>query len=172
MFFIARRSSNVCNHFTRALNTSIPGTVNLVPGVVGKLTPNIGSSIELTHTYSQDEVTSFANISGDNNPIHVDPKFASTTPFKKTIVHGIYSSSLFSRMLGSTMHGSVYVGQTLRFLKPVFTDSTVQAKISVVQVEKRRRGNLLTCSTTVHIVHDNDVDVLAVTGEAQVLIPF
>jgi acyl dehydratase len=73
------------------------------------------------------------------------------------------------------MHGSVYVGQTLRFLKPVFTNSCVRAKIEVVQVEKRKRGHLLTCSTTVHILHDDDdvsVPVLAVTGEAQVLVPF
>jgi len=175
--FITHRTHHMLSFLNFSSTIVRPGLVRAFSKgpagyIVGKLAATTGSSIDLTHTYSQKEITGFAELSGDTNPIHVDPKFAANTPFGKTIVHGIYSSSLFSRMLGSTVHGSVYVGQTLRFLKPIFTDNTVKAKIEVVQVEKRKRGSLLTCSTTVHILQEDSIPVLAVVGEAQVLVPF
>ena len=140
--------------------------------ITGRLTALVGSKCEMSHTYSQAEVSQFANLSGDNNRIHIDAEYASKTPFGKPIVHGIFTSSLFSTILGSTITGAVYVSQSLQFLKPVFVDSTVLAKIEVLHVEKRKRGNLLTCSSTVDIVLEEGELVRTVTGEAKVLIPF
>ena len=147
--------------------SSSPGRI-----INGILEARIGSRSEMTYTYTQAEVSSFSQLSGDTNPIHVDAAYASTTPFGKPIVHGIYAASLFSTILGSSKHGSVYVSQSLQFLKPVFVDSTVRARIEVLGVEKRRRGHLLTCSSTVEVIQEGGTVVPAVVGEARVLIPF
>lgn len=79
----------------------------------------IGSFAELSHTFEQSDVETFANICGDNNPLHINEEFASKSRFGGTIVHGILLSSLFSTLLGRTIPGSIYVSQTLSFKRPV-----------------------------------------------------
>jgi acyl dehydratase len=53
---------------------------------------SIGQTAERKRTFSEEDVNTFAEISGDNNPLHVDPAFAKTTRFKKPIVHGVLLS--------------------------------------------------------------------------------
>lgn len=51
-------------------------------------------------TYTQEGVIAFAEITGDKNPIHLDPEFAAKTPFGRPIVHGFLSASVFSKVFG------------------------------------------------------------------------
>lgn len=127
----------------------------------------LGGKAEVTHSFSQLEVSSFAAICGDNNPLHVDPEYAETTMFKGTIVHGILVSSLFSTLFGRSISGSIYVSQDLQFKRPVHVGTAITASIEVIQVDKKSKGILLTCSTKCRL----DNGDLAVDGRAKVLVP-
>lgn len=129
--------------------------------------PVIGSIAEITHTFDPSSVASFANVCGDNNPIHLDSEFAKSTIFGRPIVHGMLVSSLFSTLFGRSINSSIYVSQALSFKAPVFVGSPVTAKIEILKADEKRKGYLITCSTTCTL-SDGTV---AVAGEATVLIP-
>ncbi len=127
----------------------------------------IGAIGEVSHSFSQEDVNIFGGLCGDNNPLHIDKSFAEKTPFKGTIVHGIFVSSLFSTIFGSQINGSIYVSQSLEFKRPVHVDAKVKARIEVLKIDERPKGKLLTCSTKI-LLENGD---LAVNGEAKVLVP-
>ena len=131
--------------------------------------PIVGSHASVVHTFSQEEVDFFANLSGDTNPLHNDPSYAKNTMFGGTIVHGILVSSLFSTLFGRSLTGSIYVSQSLNFKSPVHVGAEVIAKMEIKSAEKKRKGMLLTCSTTVRIT---STQTLAIDGEARVMLPF
>ena len=91
-------------------------------------------------------------------------------------MHGIFVSSLFSTLFGRSFSGSIYVGQTLSFKKPVYVGSEVTARMEIAKIEEKRKGRLLTCKTTVVNLHDknnpNHKQGSAIEGEAQVLVPY
>ena len=131
----------------------------------------VGDYAEVTHAFKQESVETFASICGDNNPLHTDPVFASKTMFKGPIVHGILVSSLFSTLFGRAIHGSVYVSQTLNFKKPVHVGAEVVARMEILEMEVRKSGTMLKCSTTVRLGGGGENSTLAVEGEAKVLLP-
>lgn len=83
--------------------------------------------------FSQVDVIDFARVTGDNNPLHLDADFAATTPFKRPIIHGMLGASVFTKVLGTEFpgYGSVYLGQTLEFLRPMFVDTDYEATFTV-----------------------------------------
>jgi acyl dehydratase len=129
-------------------------------------TVSIGSFCEVSHTFPQEDVNSFSSICGDNNPLHIDPEYASKSMFKGPIVHGILVSSLFSTLFGRTIHGSIYVSQSLRFKRPVYVGAPIVARMEVLDIREHKKGRLLTCSTQCLTGKD-----IAIDGEAQVLLP-
>ena len=86
-----------------------------------------------THVVTQADFDRFARLSGDTNPLHVDPEYAQATLFKGTIAHGMLTVSLISALLGTQMPGpgSVYVSQSLRFKRPVRGGDEVEVKATV-----------------------------------------
>ena len=82
-----------------------------------------------------------AGVSGDTNPVHLDEEFASTTPFKGRIAHGMLTASLISTVLGTKLPGPgcVYVSQSVRFLAPVRVGDTVRAMVTIREVDRERR---------------------------------
>ena len=122
--------------------------------------------------FSQEVVATFAELSGDNNPLHLRSEYAAKTAFGGTIVHGILVSSLFSTLFGRTIHGCVYLNQTLDFKKPVYVGANVLAKVEVTAMKSRKSGLILVCSTNVYVPTKGSDDItLAVSGSATVLIP-
>jgi len=87
--------------------------------------------------FSQADVIDFARITGDNNPLHLDADYAATTPFKRPIIHGMLSASVFTKVLGTEFpgYGSVYLGQTLEFLRPMFVDTDYEATFTVKTID-------------------------------------
>lgn len=102
----------------------------------------IGDSAELKHSFSENDVNIFANISMDKNPIHLDEKYAETTRFGKKIVHGFLSGSLISAVLGNMLpgNGAIYIKQNMNFLRPVFIGDEITARviISNINIEKKQ----------------------------------
>ena len=70
---------------------------------------------------TEDDIRKFVEITGDNNPLHVDKKFAKTTPFKDIVVHGMLGASFISTVIGTKLPGTgaLWVAQSLEFLLPV-----------------------------------------------------
>ena len=76
-----------------------------------------------------------AKISGDYSPIHMDIEYASTTSFKKRVVHGMLLASFFSRIDGMYLPGkhALYFSQTLKFVNPCFIDDLVTVQSEVIE---------------------------------------
>src|SRR5262245_11200307 len=87
----------------------------------------IGATASLTRTLTWDDIRLFAVMSGDVNPAHVDAEFAESDFFHKIIAHGMWGASLISTLLGTKLPGpgTIYLGQTLRFKRPVILGDTV-----------------------------------------------
>ena len=90
--------------------------------------------------FSQTDVIDFARVTGDNNPLHLDADFAATTPFKRPIIHGMLGASVFTKVLGTEFpgYGSVYLGQTLEFLRPMFVDTDYEAVFTVRSINAEK----------------------------------
>lgn len=110
-------------------------------------------------------VESFAEITGDKNPVHLDEEFASHTLFKKRIVHGMLSLSIVSSILGMEFPGpgTIYMKQEVKFLKPIYIDEKITIRITVKdKIEEKSRLILIT-----QIIKEDGS--LGIDGEALVL---
>lgn len=108
----------------------------------------VGDTFNHEVCYTQEQVNTFAEISGDKNPIHIDPEFAKSTPFGRPIVHGIFSASVFSKIFGMLFpgKGTIYLGQNLKFTGPVFIGDTYTAKCEVTKVRTDKHLGFISCT--------------------------
>lgn len=101
----------------------------------------IGDSASITKTISESDVYLFAGITGDFNPAHVDAESTKETAFHGRIAHGMLIASFISTILGMKLPGpgTIYMGQELRFVKPVHLGDTITAvgTVSDINLEKR-----------------------------------
>jgi acyl dehydratase len=127
----------------------------------------IGDSASLVKTFSDQDVRTFAEISGDNNPIHLDDEYAATTRFGNRIVHGILTSGLISALLGMQLPGpgSIYLKQTINFRAPVFIDDTITAKVKVIKVRDKKP------IVTLETICKNQDGIVVIDGEAVLFAP-
>lgn len=105
----------------------------------------IGQSESLMRTVMERDVSLFAEISGDANPIHLSDRYAASTKFGQRIAHGMLTASLVSAVLGTRLPGpgAIYLSQTLTFLAPVRIGDVVTVRVEVVElIEERRRARL------------------------------
>ena len=104
-----------------------------------------GQCASLMRTVMEVDVIGFAQVSGDDNPIHLSDDYAASTKFGQRIAHGMFTASLISAVIGTQMPGpgAVYLSQTLRFLGPVKIGDVVTAIVEVAEkIEKGRRVRL------------------------------
>ena len=125
-----------------------------------------GDTASLSKTIDDDDIRAFANASGDHNPLHLDEEFAKGTRFGKRIAHGMLSASLISAVIANELpgQGSIYLGQTLQFVAPVFPGDTVTARVTVTSI--REDKPIIKLET----VCTNQRDEVVVRGEATVLV--
>ena len=127
---------------------------------------SLGQAAEARHEVSDETIRRFAEVSGDNNPIHLDADYAATTRFGKRIAHGMLAASYISAMIGTTLPGpgAIYMGQTLKFRAPVrIGDSvTVRVEVTALNAEKKR----VTLATVCRVG-----DTVVVEGEALIMVP-
>ncbi|GAB6190123.1 MaoC family dehydratase [Marinitoga arctica] len=125
----------------------------------------LNQTYEVKRRITAKMVETFAEITGDKNPVHLDEEYVSKTIFKKRIAHGILSVGLISAVLGMEFPGpgTIYMKQDSKFLKPIYLDEEITIKIVVKEkIEEKSRLVL----TTQIIKEDGK---LAVDGEALVL---
>lgn len=111
---------------------------------------SVGQQSFITHTITKSDVDTFAALTGDFNPLHVDETFASTTMFHKPVVHGMLSASFISTMIGTQLPGSgaLWTSQSLEFLRPAFQGDTITVVSTVTQKSESSRMLVLATSIT------------------------
>ena len=113
------------------------------------------------------DVQIFAAASGDVNPVHLNPDYASTTQFKACIAHGMLSGAVVSAAIAMELPGpgTIYLSQTLRFRQPVFLNDTITVKLQVIDKKDKHGFVSLNCEVF------NQDGKLVVTGTAEVMAP-
>ena len=127
----------------------------------------VGQTATFSRTVTETDIVMFAGLSGDYNPVHVDREYAVDTRFGNRIAHGLLTASFLSRLLGMELpgKGSVYLEQTLKFLKPVFIGDTITARAEIIEIDPDRGILLL---ETVCRKQDNTV---VLEGTAKMMMP-
>jgi len=111
----------------------------------------LGMRATIRKTVENEDVIGFAELSGDHNPIHLSEHFARKTRFGGRIVHGLYTASLISGVIGMRLPGpgAVYVSQTLNFRGPVKIGDVVDVSVEVVELAAKNRRVRLHCECRV-----------------------
>lgn len=127
---------------------------------------SVGQSAEITRTVGAADIEAFAEVSGDDNPVHLDEAYARTTTFEGRIAHGMLSAAYISAVLGTKLPGpgAIYLSQSLRFRRPVKIGDEVTARATVKALDEKRGHVTL---ETVCLVGGKTV----LEGEALVLAP-
>lgn len=115
--------------------------------------------------YTQANVDTFAQISGDNNPIHINPEYASKSIFGRCIVHGFFAGAVFSKVFGTQWpgEGTIYLYQEMKFMSPVFVEQDYDAVFEVVELDEVKHRGTIKCT-----LQDADGKI-AIAGTAKLL---
>jgi acyl dehydratase len=116
--------------------------------------------------FSQEEVNQFAQVTGDKNPVHTNAEYAAKTMFKRPIMHGMLSASLFSKVFGTLFpgEGTIYLKQSLSFLRPMYVDTQYEAVFTVKEVTIERNRAVVET-----VIKDKSSGVVCTSGEATVM---
>ena len=126
----------------------------------------VGQTAQISKQITAADLSLFAAVTGDFNPVHFDPVYAAETFFKERIAHGMIAAGLISGVIGTKLPGpgAVYVQQMLNFLAPIRINDVVTIKVEVIELLEKNRVRLRT--TVV-----NQEGVAVVDGEALVAVP-
>jgi len=126
----------------------------------------IGMRRHLRKEVTDRDIEMFAEVSTDRNPVHLDDDYAHDTIFQGRIAHGMLTAGLISAVIGEQLpgHGTVYLGQTLKFMAPVRPGDMVKAEVEVTEIDYARRRVKLDTHCAVG-------DTVVLKGEAHVMAP-
>ena len=124
----------------------------------------IGQKAKFSKVITKKDVLMFSEISGDKNPIHIDETYAKTTIFKSPIVHGLLCAGLISSVIANTLpgEGTIYLGQELKFLSPVFHNENLTAEVEIIEIIKDKKHLIL------KTIVKKDNDTIVISGVARV----
>jgi 3-hydroxybutyryl-CoA dehydratase len=127
---------------------------------------SVGQSAERTQWVGARDIETFAALSGDTNPVHLDEAYAQTTTFGGVVAHGMLTAAYVSAVLGTQLPGpgAIYLSQSLRFRRPVRIGDEVVARVTVKALDEKRGHVTL---ETVCLVNGKAV----LDGEALVMAP-
>jgi len=139
---------------------------NLPRGTICIEDLEVGMARHLRKTITDRDIELFAEVSTDHNPVHLNEAYAQETIFQGRIAHGMLTAGLISAVIGEQLpgHGTIYMGQSLKFLAPVRPGDTVLAEVSVREIDYAKRRVTLDCRCSVG-------DITVLKGEALVLAP-
>ena len=115
---------------------------------------------------SEDYLDDFAKLSGDDNPLHMNEEYASSTSFKKRVCSGMFLSSFFSRLVGMYLPGkhALHISQSLNFVNPCFIGETITVEGKVI--DKSPATKIIKLETTI----TNESGKRIIDGKAQVIV--
>ena len=125
---------------------------------------DVGYEKIVNFSFSQEQVIRFAAATGDNNPLHLDDNYAKKTIFKRKIVHGFLSASIFSKIFGTYFPGTIYLEQNLKFKKPMFVLCQYCARINILATDPKKHTALVNTE-----VFENNTDVITIEGQATIM---
>lgn len=110
----------------------------------------IGDKVRFEEKIDQARIDTFANISGDHNPLHMDESYAANTKFKKRVCHGMLLASFFSKLVGMHMPGksALYFSQTLNFQAPCYVGDEIVVQGEVI--DKSDSIKMITLKTLIY----------------------
>lgn len=125
----------------------------------------VGDKASMSKTVTEYDVYTFAGVTGDFNPVHINEQFAKTTMFKGRIAHGMLSAGFISAVLGTELPGvnTIYLAQELAFKAPVKIGDTVTATVEVIEkIDAKNRLVMKTIAT-------NQDGIVVMDGKATVM---
>jgi len=124
----------------------------------------VGQKATFEKRIMKEDVLDFARITGDNNPIHLNDKYAKNSIFGKPIVHGMLCSGLISSVLAGELpgDGTIYLGQELKFIAPVFHGDLLVAEVEIEDIIVDKKHIIL--KTTVR----KENNTIVIEGKARV----
>ena len=127
----------------------------------------VGQKAEYSRTVTEHDIIRFAEITGDNNPVHTDESYAKNSIFKGRIAHGFLSASFISTVLASKLPGpgTIYLKQDLDFKRPVRIGDEITAQVEVVAKEDKSK------KITLRTICFNQKNTVVVDGQALVALP-
>jgi len=138
---------------------------NLPRGTICIEDLEVGMQRHVRKEITDRDIEMFAEISTDHNPVHLDEDYAQDTIFEGRVAHGMLTAGLISAVIGEQLpgHGTVYLGQNLKFLAPVRPGDVVTAIVEVMEIDyAKRRVTLNThCEVDGKKVVKGDAVVLA-----------
>jgi len=126
----------------------------------------LGEKASLSRRIAESDIRDMANVTGDSNPVHLDPEFARKTRFGECIAHGLFCSGLISAVLGTKLPGpgAIYLSQSLKFLVPVRVGDTLTAEVEVTRWREDKR--IIALATNCF----NQDKVMVAEGEAVLMV--
>ncbi len=108
----------------------------------------IGDEFRHKFSYTQQDVDDYARVSGDTNPLHIDPQAGKESMFGRNIIHGFLGASVFTKIFGSLWYadGHIYMSQSIKWLKPMFTDQEYEAVIKVKEIFAEKNRIIYECN--------------------------
>lgn len=128
---------------------------------------SVGMKDHFEKKVTESDVENFAKVTGDFNPMHMDEEFAKETQFGGRIAHGMISAGMISAAIGNKLPGpgSIYLGQTLRFDRPVKFNDVLSVSVEVIKIDEKPNFKIATIRTNVY----NQKGELVTEGEATVM---
>ncbi len=126
----------------------------------------IGDTFKHKFSYTQADVDTYAKVSGDTNPLHIDQAAGAASMFGRCIIHGFLGASVFTKIFGALWYadGHVYMSQSMKWLKPMFTDAEYEAVITVKEIFPEKNRILYDCA-----VYEVSTGDKTIAGEAMLL---
>ena len=127
---------------------------------------SVGDFAQIKKKMTLEMVKSFAFISNDFNPVHLDEKYAANSRYKRRIIHGLMATSLFSGLFGTKLpgEGCVYKLQIIRFKRAIYIGDLVTARIEVTEVNIKKK--IIRYSTRCFVN-----EKLMIDGESEIFVP-
>ena len=127
----------------------------------------VGMFKEITHLITQDDIKKFVELTGDDNKLHLDKEFASKTPFKKPLAHGMLGASFISTVIGTQLpgDGALWFSQNIDFLSPVREGDLLTIRAEVLSKDDRNKSIEL----STNIFNQNKEKVIMGTAKVKVI---